>query len=166
MRAHLVQDVMAYMESCVRNNTANLDADVPNAFYDQDAQLDQGTIDPTIEVNGRPVRASPACIVCAELAWVRGARACIRACIRVCIRVYIACAMVCTFAHAHIRSASARGRTRIYAASPWSTRTAHACALTHTHAHAFACVCAHTRSCECVRAPTCSCCAGARCVHE
>jgi hypothetical protein len=55
-----VQDVQEELAQCVRANTANLNADVANAFFDADARLDGSIfIDPTITVNGEQARPPP-----------------------------------------------------------------------------------------------------------
>lgn len=52
-----VQEIQQTLASCVEMNTANLDEDVPNALFEEDARLDDSVfIDPTITVNGEQVR--------------------------------------------------------------------------------------------------------------
>ena len=56
---------------CVEANTAALDEDVANSFFDEDARLDAAVfIDPTVEVNGDQVRSqcSPVLYQCSTSA--------------------------------------------------------------------------------------------------
>lgn len=54
----MLQAVQGQLVDCVEANTAALDEDVANSFFDEDARLDAAVfIDPTVEVNGDQVRS-------------------------------------------------------------------------------------------------------------
>lgn len=53
----MMQEVQQALSECVEINTADLDEDVANSFFDEDARLDATVfIDPTLTVNGKQVR--------------------------------------------------------------------------------------------------------------